>query len=48
MVNYDYIKQLHEAGIHRFNQSDGDFTTGFWNGYCCAIKAIIEKLEAFA
>ena len=48
LINIDCIKQLHEAGIHKFNNSGDDFRTGFWNGYCCAIKAVMEKLESVA
>ena len=41
----EYLRDLHELAIHKFNKAKGDFPLGFWNGYGCAIKAIIEKLQ---
>lgn len=42
-----YLTELHEIAIHKFNHSNSDFSLGFWNGYGCALKAVIEKLESF-
>jgi hypothetical protein len=44
-IEMEYLRDLHELAIHKFNESKGDFPLGFWNGYGCAIKAIIEKLQ---
>ena len=44
-IEVEYIRDLHEQAIHKFNESKGDFALGFWNGYGCALKAIIEKLQ---
>jgi|GEM_PF-5369320 len=42
------MTELHQIAIHKFNHSDSDFSLGFWNGYGCAIKAVLEKLEDFS
>ena len=44
-IEVEYVRDLHELAIHKFNESKGDFALGFWNGYGCALKAIIEKLQ---
>jgi hypothetical protein len=44
-IEMEYLRDLHELAIHKFNKAKGDFPLGFWNGYGCAIKAIIEKLQ---
>jgi len=44
-IEVEFVRDLHELAIHKFNESKGDFALGFWNGYGCALKAIIEKLQ---
>lgn len=44
-IEVEFVRDLHEQAIHKFNESKGDFALGFWNGYGCALKAIIEKLQ---
>lgn len=44
-IEVEYLLDLHQLSIHKFNESKGDFSLGFWNGYGCALKAIIEKLQ---
>lgn len=46
-ISVTYLTELHQIAIHKFNHADGDFSLGFWNGYGCAIKAVLEKLEGF-
>lgn len=46
-ISVSYLTELHEIAIHKFNHSNSDFSLGFWNGYGCALKAVIEKLESF-
>lgn len=46
-ISVTYLTELHEIAIHKFNGSATDFSMGFWNGYGCAIKAVLEKLEDF-
>lgn len=46
-ISVTYLTELHQIAIHKFNHADGDFSLGFWNGYGCAIKAVLEKLEDF-
>lgn len=47
-IEMEYLLDLHQLSIHKFNESKGDFALGFWNGYGCALKAIIEKLQQFS
>ncbi|MBM4179488.1 MAG: hypothetical protein FJ211_09170 [Ignavibacteria bacterium] len=47
-ISVTYLTELHQIAIHKFNHSDSDFSLGFWNGYGCAIKAVLEKLEDFS
>lgn len=44
-IEVEFVRDLHQLSIHKFNESKGDFALGFWNGYGCALKAIIEKLQ---
>ncbi len=44
-IEVEFVRDLHQLSIHKFNESQGDFALGFWNGYGCALKAIIEKLQ---
>lgn len=46
-VSVTYLTELHQISIHKFNHSETDFSLGFWNGYGCAIKAVLEKLEDY-
>lgn len=46
-ISVTYLTELHQIAIHKFNQCESDFSLGFWNGYGCAIKAVLEKLEDF-
>lgn len=44
-IDVEFLRDLHELSIHNFNEAKGDFPLGFWNGYGCALKTVIEKLE---
>ena len=44
-IGIEFLRDLHDMSIHNFNHAKDDFPLGFWNGYGCAIKAIIEKLK---
>ena len=46
-ISASYLTELHQISIHKFNHADSDFSLGFWNGYGCAIKAVIEKAKDF-